>query len=246
MIPLVHDFTGQTVLVFGGGTVGARKARRFAAEAYVVVVSPSFTDGFAGDDRQPTVTDGETTPASWTPTGDAPGVELVRAEPTTSEVGAWIERLEPALVVAATDSEAVNEAAATAARDRRILVNRTDRAGERDVGSVVVPATVEDGPVTVAITTGGASPALSKYLREHLESELAGAGAMAELTGELRAELKRGERSPTERRDAIRRVVRSSRVWKALRTGTTNARRVAEDVMRTETPTGPETEGGNP
>ncbi|MCL7417130.1 MAG: NAD(P)-dependent oxidoreductase, partial [Halalkalicoccus sp.] len=28
MIPLLHDFTDRTVLVFGGGRVGARKARR--------------------------------------------------------------------------------------------------------------------------------------------------------------------------------------------------------------------------
>jgi precorrin-2 dehydrogenase/sirohydrochlorin ferrochelatase len=113
-----------------------------------------------------------------------------------------------------------------------VLVNRTDRSGRRDAGSVVVPATVEDGSVTVAITTGGASPALSKHLRERLEGELEGAGAMADLTRELRAELKAGELSPTERREAVRRVVRSSRVWKALRTGSDNARRVAADVIR--------------
>ena len=39
MIPLVHDVGGETVLVFGGGTVGARKARRFAREARVVARS---------------------------------------------------------------------------------------------------------------------------------------------------------------------------------------------------------------
>ncbi|MFC6772099.1 NAD(P)-dependent oxidoreductase, partial [Halorubrum pallidum] len=37
MIPLYHDFTGETVLVIGGGGVGARKASRFADEARVVV-----------------------------------------------------------------------------------------------------------------------------------------------------------------------------------------------------------------
>jgi precorrin-2 dehydrogenase/sirohydrochlorin ferrochelatase len=36
MIPLLHDFSGETVLVFGGGRVGARKARRFAREAKVL------------------------------------------------------------------------------------------------------------------------------------------------------------------------------------------------------------------
>jgi precorrin-2 dehydrogenase/sirohydrochlorin ferrochelatase len=263
MIPLVHDFTDRTVLVFGGGTVGARKARRFAREAHVVVVSPAF-DAFEVGTESESETETETaTPAAnadgagavaanegddraddrpgevrtataetWEPAGEGPGVELVRDAPRAADVAAWIDRVDPALVVAATDRADVNEAAATAARDRGVLVNRTDRSGGRDVGSVVVPATVEDGPVTVAVTTGGASPALSKHLRERLEGELAGAGAMADLTRELRAELKAGERSPAERRDAIRRVVRSSRVWKALRTGSDNARRVAADVIR--------------
>lgn len=232
MIPLVHDFTGQTVLVFGGGRVGERKARRFASEAHVVVVSPAFTDALvsaSGGDVQ------EATHGTWEPRGKESGMELVRDTPADEAVAAWIDRVGPALVVAATDVEAVNAAAAVAARERHLLVNRTDRAGERDVGSVVVPATVEDGSVSVAITTGGASPALSKYLRERLEGELEGAGAMAELTRELRTELKTSDLSPTERREAMRRVVRSSRVWKALRTGTSNARKVAEDVIRIET-----------
>ena len=53
MIPLLHDFTGTTVLVVGGGRVGARKARRFAREARVVVVSPAFVDDadFGGAER---------------------------------------------------------------------------------------------------------------------------------------------------------------------------------------------------
>lgn len=42
MIPLVHDLSDETVVVFGGGPVGARKAHRFAREARTVVVSPEF------------------------------------------------------------------------------------------------------------------------------------------------------------------------------------------------------------
>jgi len=79
----------------------------------------------------------------------------------------WIDRLAPALVVAATDDAAVNAAAESAALDANALVNRTDvsaadRSGGRGAGSVVVPATIEDDPVRVALSTGGASPALAK------------------------------------------------------------------------------------
>ncbi len=210
MIPLLHDFTDATVLVFGGGSVGARKARRFAREATVVVVSPDFADRDFGD------------------------ADLVRAAPDPDAVPTWLERHEPALVVAATDDEAVNQAVADAARDRGVLCNRADRAGARDPDSVVVPATVEEPPVTVAIATGGTAPALSKYLRQDLEDHLAGAGEMATLVGDLRAELKARGVPPERRRAIVTDVVNASGIWTALRTGTANTRQVIEDVLEAE------------
>ncbi|GGJ08239.1 hypothetical protein GCM10008995_17610 [Halobellus salinus] len=223
MIPLYHDFTDETVLVFGGGPIGARKARRFAEEAAVVVVSPAFdADDF----------------------GNA---ELVRARPAPGDVGAWVDRTAPALAVAATDDDGVNNAVAAAARARGILVNRADRSAATGDGGgadthgpdthgppidVVVPATVADGDVRVAISTGGRSPALAKHLRERIESVVDGAEGMAALTADLRAELRSSELAPSERRDAVRAVVRAPDVWKALRTGTSNPRQEATRVIR--------------
>jgi len=209
MIPLLHDFSGATVLVFGGGPVGARKARRFAREARVVVVSPDFADADFG------------------------GSERVRAAPSAEEVGDWLDRFDPALAVAATDREAVNAAVAEAARERGRLVNRADSHGDRELGSVVVPATVRDDPVVAAVATGGASPALSKHLRETIEDDIAGAGAMTTLTADLREELQAEGVAPDVRRDAIRAVVSSSQVWKGLRRGESKGRQVARDVIST-------------
>lgn len=225
MIPLYHDFTGETVLVFGGGPVGARKASRFVGEAEVVVVSPAF------DDRLLDRADGRSESSDDRTAADAPGIELVRAAPTPDAVSEWITRVSPALVVAATDDAAVNAAAESAALDADVLVNRTDVSGEREAGSVVVPATVDDDPVRVALSTGGASPALSKALRERIETDINGAGAMAELSGALRRELKDREVPPAERREAIRRVVRSDRVWKGLQKGGSNGRQEAYSVI---------------
>ncbi|WP_435077369.1 precorrin-2 dehydrogenase/sirohydrochlorin ferrochelatase family protein [Halococcus sp. AFM35] len=208
MIPLLHDFVGQAVLVFGGGPVGARKARRFAREARVLVVSPAFVDNDFGDS------------------------ERVRAAPTPADITDWFERADPALAVAATDDEAVNDAVARAAREHGCLLNRADRSGGSDGGQhdVVVPATVRDDPVVLAVATGGASPALSRYLRERFEEEFAGAGAMATLTGGLREQL-RADTPPAARRAAIRAVVRSERVWKALGDGTHNPAQEAQSVI---------------
>lgn len=198
------------MLVFGGGPVGARKARRFAREATVLVVSPEFADERFGD------------------------AELVRAAPDPEDVPGWVARAEPALVVAATDDEALNGAIERTARERGTLVNRADRAGEREPGSVVVPATVREDPVVVSISTGGTAPALSKHLRRELEDQLAGAGEMARLCGTLRSELKSRGVAPARRRDLVGDVVKSPVVWTDLRTGATNPSQVIEDVLGEE------------
>ena len=206
MIPLFHDFTDQTVLVFGGGTVGARKARRFAREAAVVVVSPSFADVSFGD------------------------AECIRASPGPDAVAEWLDRVAPALVVAATDDSRLNAAIEASARERGVLSNRTDDHGSRAWGSVVVPATVRDGPVTVAVSTDGHSPALSSYLRERIEPVLDNAGAMAELAGDLRGDL-RDRYDPADRRAALRAVVRDESVWKGLDSPGANPSKRASDVI---------------
>lgn len=205
MIPLVHDFVGERVVVFGGGSVGARKARHFAEEASVIVVSPRFGEHSYGD------------------------AQLLRAEPTAEEIPGWLSRIAPALVVAATDDPTLNEAIEAEAKQRGILCNRADRSGPRDPSSVVVPATVRDDPVVVSVSTGATSPALSRYLRSEIESVVDGAGAMAELTGDLREDL--DGRSTENRRAALRAVVSSKSVWKALDTESTNPRQVAKDVI---------------
>jgi precorrin-2 dehydrogenase/sirohydrochlorin ferrochelatase len=203
------------VVVFGGGSVGARKARRFAREASVVVISPAFDERFETDE-------------------ELAAVDRIRAAPEPAEVPEWVDRFEPALVVAATDDPDLNRAVDEAASERGLLINRTDQSGGRDVDSVVVPATVRDGPVSVAISTGGKSPALSQYLRQQIEAEIDKAGAMAELTGEIRADLKESDLSAADRRAAVRSVVRSSSVWKALHTGTAKPIKEAERVMAAE------------
>ncbi|MFB6101634.1 MAG: bifunctional precorrin-2 dehydrogenase/sirohydrochlorin ferrochelatase [Haloplanus sp.] len=211
MIPLVHDFDGEVVLIFGGGAVGARKARRFAREARVVVVSPAFADA------------------------DFRGSEFVRAAPGAADVPAWLDAADPALVVAATDDDALNAAIERQAAERDILVNRADRSARADRGvrSVVVPATVEDGPVGVAVTTSGRSPAVSRHLRRELEAVVDGAGLVATVVGDLRTELKARPVGTERRRDAIRAIADSPAVWAAAREAGTEAsvRDAADEVL---------------
>jgi precorrin-2 dehydrogenase/sirohydrochlorin ferrochelatase len=196
MLPLVHDFDGATVLVFGGGSVGARKARRFAREARVVVVSPAFGGSL-----------------DWGANGS---IDRVRAAPDPGDVRAWVDRGDPALVVAATDDPAVNAAAERTARDHGTLVNRADERGPRAPGSVVVPATVREGPVTVAIDTGGRDPTLSRALARRLDDATDGAAAVADLLDAVGDAADAVGLDAADRRAARRAVAGADAVWKAL------------------------------
>lgn len=67
------------------------------------------------------------------------------------------------LVVAATSSIRTNS---QVARDARSLINVIDTPSE---GNFIAPSIVRRGPLTIAISTEGISPALSKGVRKELE-----------------------------------------------------------------------------
>ena len=70
------------------------------------------------------------------------------------------------LVIAATDDPAVNELVCAEAKRRRLLVNCI---APPAAGNFIVPSQVRRGGITLAISTGGASPAFAKRLRRDLE-----------------------------------------------------------------------------
>ena len=79
------------------------------------------------------------------------------------------------LVVTATDDPAVNASVATDAKQRGIWVNAADDPANC---TFTLPAIAREGAVTVAVSTGGASPALASHLRNEIRRWLAEIGAM--------------------------------------------------------------------
>ena len=63
------------------------------------------------------------------------------------------------LVIAATSDRAVNEAVIARRRGARMLCNVAD---VPDLCNFILPAVHREGPIAVAVSTGGASPALAK------------------------------------------------------------------------------------
>lgn len=158
MIPLFHDFSGKRVVIFGGGRVAARKAALFATEAEVVVPSLTFHERFAEVDCR-----------------------LHRTQIDGDLAAAYAA--DAFLVVPATDDPDLNETIADRAAAQGALVNRVDEAGE-----TVTPSVVSGEHVTVGISTGGRSPAVSKHLRQRVEDEIEAVDPMVELQADLRQE----------------------------------------------------------
>lgn len=79
-----------------------------------------------------------------------------------------------ALVVCSTDSEELNSLVGEAAIRKGALVNVVDRPA---LCNFIVPAVFRNGPLTIAVSTGGASPALAKKIRLQLQKTYGGAFA---------------------------------------------------------------------
>jgi precorrin-2 dehydrogenase/sirohydrochlorin ferrochelatase len=102
------------------------------------------------------------------------------------------------LVIAATDSNATNEAVFRACAERGVLCNVVDDPERCDF---FYPAVVRRGPLQIAISTSGRSPALARRLRIELERQFGSEySAWVEQVGEMRQKLRRRNLPAAERR----------------------------------------------
>ena len=130
------------------------------------------------------------------------GAEVTTVSPADYDAsqldGVW-------LVVAATGDEDVNTRVSADAEARRVFCNVAD---VPELCSFILPAIHRRGPIALAVSTGGASPALAQWLRDRFAAQV---GAEHEqLAGRLR-ELRPWARehlgSYEERRDYFRSLV---------------------------------------
>jgi len=161
--PVVLDLAGRPCLVVGAGPVAARKvAGLVACGAAVTVVAPDVGPAVAEAAGRP-------------PTGERPGTVAVERRPYRPGEAAGYR-----FVVAATGRRAVDAAVAADAEAAGVWVNTAD---DRDHATALLPAVHRDGPVTVAVSTGGSSPALATWLGRRLAA--AAGQDLGELAGVL-------------------------------------------------------------
>jgi precorrin-2 dehydrogenase/sirohydrochlorin ferrochelatase len=133
------------------------------------------------------------------------------------------------LVIAATNETAINQMVWEEAIQQGCLINVVD---DPQHSNFILPALARRGEVTLAVSTGGASPALARRLRERLES-LIGAeyGDLAAILAELRPELKARFSSGVARLEAALRLVDSDLLEVILSQGKEAARKHALELL---------------
>jgi uroporphyrin-III C-methyltransferase/precorrin-2 dehydrogenase/sirohydrochlorin ferrochelatase len=176
-LPIFLRVQNRLAVVVGGGAVAARKAELLLnCGARVRVVAPEL----------------------------APGTqELLRHHSAAHEMSHLCTSFDAthlegaALVIAATDSAAVNAQVSQAARARGVPVNVADDAEHSDF---ILPAIVDRSPVIVAVSSAGTAPVLARRLREQIEAQLpARLGLLARFAGSQRERVNR-ELEPALRR----------------------------------------------
>lgn len=101
------------------------------------------------------------------------------------------------LVIAATDDPALNAAIAQRCEELGILANTATQSLQ---ASSILPSTINRDPISIAVSTTGASPALAKMLRSRLESLLPPSySRLAELIERFRAPANRAIAGSRER-----------------------------------------------
>lgn len=161
--------TGRRVVVVGAGRIAARKiAPLVELGADVVVVAPEVGTEVAA-------------------MADAEQVQL-RVQPfdPADLDDAW-------LVVTATDQPAVNAAVHAAAEARRVFCNSAD---DPENCSFTLMSVVRQSDIVVAMGTGGRSPALATWLKNHVQEEMGPEySVLLELLSEAREAMRAGGRS---------------------------------------------------
>ncbi|MBI4304097.1 MAG: bifunctional precorrin-2 dehydrogenase/sirohydrochlorin ferrochelatase [Chloroflexi bacterium] len=162
--PMFLNITGKSCVVVGGGEVALRKVKILLEHgAKVEVISPELCPELEKLARTDTV-------------------KVLQREYRARDLnGAFI-------AIAATDNDEVNRKVVQEARERTVLLNVVDKPEDCDF---IVPSYLRRGDVTIAVSTGGRSPALARKLRTELEKDFGEEyAALALLIDEARTEIK--------------------------------------------------------
>jgi siroheme synthase-like protein len=176
--------TGRPVVVVGAGRIGLEKIEGLlACDASVTVVAPE-----ANDEVRALATEGR--------------IEWQERPYETSDLDGKL------LVVAATSDTELNTSVYRDAEAKPMLVNVVD---VPELCNFILPAIVREGPLAVAISTSGASPALAKRMKREIAANVGPEYAeLARLLDEVRDWAKETLPTYDDRREFFEGIVNGS------------------------------------
>jgi precorrin-2 dehydrogenase/sirohydrochlorin ferrochelatase len=203
--PIFLDVAGKRAVVLGGGPVAARKAASlYEAGAEVLVISPELCEQLSL----------------------MAGKGAIRNLPRRYEPGDLAGAF---IAVAATDDPETNKKATAEARAAGILINCVR---PPVAGNFIVPSSIQRGGLTLAISTGGGCPALSKRLRRDLETLLGREyGAFLLFLEETRDYLKKTLPDEHDRQEVLTAIVESGLVEAFRETSKEEARAKGRELL---------------
>ena len=141
------DLRGRVVLVVGAGRIATRKVEGLVREGAVVrVVAPEVSTGMTAFVAE-----------------HAEAVTIERRPYAPADLAGV------RLVITATNDTAVQQAVFDDGEHLGVWVNAAD---DPDRCAFILPAVHRRGVVTIAVSTGGASPALAQWLRDRMRAAL--------------------------------------------------------------------------
>ena len=175
--PIYLDIRDKKCVVVGGGDVAYRKAVSLKEAGAQVVV---ISPDFSKDFLK------------------EEGITMLRQK--------YEERcLEGAtLIIAATSDKEINQRVWEEARRHGLLVNVVD---QPELCNFIVPSVVNRGELQISISTGGASPAFARRLRQELENHFGPEyGEFVELLSKMRSEARSQISDGTKRQKLMERL----------------------------------------
>ena len=181
--PVYLDIRGRTCLVVGGGQVGTRKVQTLlecGAKVWVISL--------------------DVTPRLEELAGQG-HIELTRRSYRSGDLDTVF------LVIGATDDQTLNRQIHKDAEAAQRLCNIADQPA---LCNFVLPSIVNQGDLSIAISTAGKSPAFAKHLRRKLERQFGPEhGRMLDLMGALRKRLLAEEHAPEAHKPLFEQLIKS-------------------------------------
>ena len=196
LYPILLDISKKRILIIGGGSVAARKARGVldAGATDVAAVAPDFCDSFPAGIRR-----------------------IERGFEDADLDGVW-------LCFTTTDNPVLNARIVQLCQAREILVNRADRDND-NAGDFTVPAVHRAGAITVAVSAAG-SPAIAAGIRTDIAKSLDPAwGEYASAMATIRRDIVESGNPPEVRQEMLR-LAATHAALEAYKTGGISAVRI--------------------